>query len=107
MLNKFVLPADIPHAGKADLRDDGTELAARRGYAVCRGPVTGRECLSRDDERSSVRPEVLEEVGQAVEEDEPFRVGVGLGQSVIAKALTQRGPLGNKHTQVQVNNAYP
>jgi len=88
MLDKFVLPADVSHAGKPDLRNDGTELATRRGYTVCRGPVTGREDLSRDDECSSVRPEVLEEVGQAVEEDEPLRVGVSLGQSVIAKALT-------------------
>ena len=88
MLDKFVLPANVFHAGKTDLRNDGTELAARRGYTVCRGPVTGREGLSRDDECSSVRPEVLEEVGQAIEEDEPLRVGVGLGQSVIAEALT-------------------
>jgi len=88
MLDKFVLPADVSHAGKTDLRNDGTELATRRRYTVCRGPVTGREGLSRDNECSSVRPEVLEEVGQAVEEDEPLRVGVGLGQSIIAKALT-------------------
>ena len=87
MLDKFVLPADVFHAGKPDLRNDGTELAARRGYTVCRGPVTGREGLSGDDECSSVRPEVLEEVGQAVQEDEPLRVGVGLSQLVIAKAL--------------------
>lgn len=87
MLDKFVLPADVFHAGKTDLRDNGTELATRRGYAVCRGPVTRREDLSRDDECSGVRPEVLEEVGQAVQEDEPLGIGVSLGQSVIAKAL--------------------
>lgn len=86
MLDKFVLPADVFQASKTDLRNDGTELATCRGYTVCCGPVTGREDLSRDNECSGVRAEVLEEVGQAVEEDEPLRVGVGLGQSIIAKA---------------------
>ena len=88
MLDKFVLPTNVFHAGKTDLRDDGTELATRRGYPMCRGPVTRREGLSRDDECGGVRPEVLEEVGQAIKEDEPLGVSVSLGQSIIAKALT-------------------
>lgn len=86
MLDKLVWTADVFHAGKADLRDDGSELAACRGDTVCRGPVTGGEDLSRNDERGSVRPKVLEEVGQAVEEDKPLRISVGLGQGVITEA---------------------
>ena len=78
MPDEGVSPADVFQAGKTDLRDDGTELATRRGYAVCCGPVTSREDLSRDDECRSVRPKVLEEVGQAVKEDEPLGVGVSL-----------------------------
>jgi hypothetical protein len=88
MLDEFVLPAVVFQTGKTDLRYDGPELATRRRYTVCCGPVTGGEDLSRDNECRSVRAKVLEEVGQAVEEDEPLRVGVCLGQSIIAKALT-------------------
>lgn len=86
MLDELVCTADVFHAGKTNLRDDGSELAACRGDTVCRGPVTGGEGLSRNNERGGVRPEVLEEVGQAVEEDEILGIGVGLGQSVIAEA---------------------
>ena len=53
---------------------------------MCCGPVTGGENFSRNNERGSVRPEVLEEVGQAVEEDKILGISVGLGQSVIAEA---------------------
>lgn len=86
MLDEFSFTANVFHPGKTDLRDDGTELAACRGYTVCRGPVTGREGLSRNNERGGIRPEILEEVGQAVKEDEPLAGSMGLGQSVIAKA---------------------
>ena len=88
MLDEFSFPADVFQTCEADLRDDGTELTAGGGYTVCRGPVTGREGLSRNNECGSVRPEILEEVGQAVKEDERLGVIVGLGQSVITKALT-------------------
>jgi hypothetical protein len=72
MLEEFSFTANVLQACKTDLRDDGTELAACRGYTVCRGPVTGREDLTRNNECSDVRPEILEEVGQAVKEDEPL-----------------------------------
>lgn len=85
MLNKFVCAANVLHAGKANLRDDGSKLAACSRDTVCCGPVTGGENLSRNNERGNVRPEVLEEVGQAVEEDEILGISVGLGQSVIAE----------------------
>ncbi len=66
MADEFTLPTDVFQAGKADLRNDGTELAACRGYPVCRGSVTSREHLSRNNECGNVRPEILEEVGKAV-----------------------------------------
>lgn len=40
---------------------------------MCSGAVTRREGLAGYDERRRVRPKVLEEVSQAVEEDEGFR----------------------------------
>jgi len=86
MLEEFSFTADVLQACKTDLRDDGTELAACRGYTVCRGPVTGRKDLTRNNECGDVRPEILEEVGQAVKEDEPLGFIVGLVQSVITKA---------------------
>lgn len=86
MLDEFAFTTVVFQPGKTDLRDDGTELAACRGYAVCRGPVTGREGLSRNNERGGVRPKILEEVGEAVKEDEPLAGCVGLIQSVVAKA---------------------
>lgn len=86
MLNKFVCSTDVPHAGKADLRNNRSELAASSRDSMCRGTVTGGEGLSRNDERGSIRPEVLEKVGQAVEEHKIFGIGVSLGQGVIAEA---------------------
>ncbi len=86
MPDKMVCTADVSHAGKANLRDDGSELAARRRDTVCCGTVTGGEGLSRDNERGNVRSEVLEEVGQAVEEDKIFGIGMCLGQSAIGGA---------------------
>ena len=70
MLDKLVRAANVDELAEADLRDDGAELAARGGDTVRGGPVARRERLPRDDERRRVRPEVLEEVREAVEEDE-------------------------------------
>ena len=86
MIDESVCSTNVPHAGKANLRNDRSELAASRTDTMCRGTVTGGEGLSRNNERGSIRPEVLEEVGQAVEEHKPLRIGVGLGQSAIAEA---------------------
>ena len=85
VLNKLICTADVLHAGKANLRDDGPKLAACRGDTMCRGPVTGGEDLSRNNERGNVRPEVLEEIGQAVQEDKPIGIILGLGQRIIGK----------------------
>ena len=86
VLDKFVCTANVLHAGKANLRNDSSKLAACSRDTMCCGPVTGGENLSRNNERGSVRPEVLEEVGQAVEEDKILGISVGLGQSVVAEA---------------------
>lgn len=86
MVDEFVCSADVSQAGKANLRNDCPELAAGRTDTMCRGTVTGGEGLSRNNECSGIRPEVLEEVGQAVEEHKPLGIGVGLGQGIIAEA---------------------
>lgn len=72
MPDELIRSTNVSQAGKADLRNDCSELAARRADAVCRGTVTGWEGLSRNNERGNIRPEVLEKVGQAVEEHKPL-----------------------------------
>lgn len=70
MFNKLIRPTDIAHLRKADLSDDGAELAACRGDAVACRAIAGREDLAGDDERCRVWAKVLEKIGEAVEEDE-------------------------------------
>jgi hypothetical protein len=86
MTDELVCSTNVFQASKANLRNDRSELAASRTDTMCRGTVTGGEGLSRNNERGNIRPEVLEEVGQAVEEHKPLGIGVGLDQSVIAEA---------------------
>ena len=68
MLDEFVRSTDVPHAGKANLCNDRSKLAASSTDTVCGRTVTGGEGLSRNNECGSIRPKVLEEIGQAVEE---------------------------------------
>jgi len=67
-----VRTANVSQARKADLRHDGTKLAACSRDTMCRGSVSGREGLSGYNECGGVGPEVLEEVGHTVKEDEPL-----------------------------------
>lgn len=75
MLHEVVLAADVLQAREADLGDDGAKLARRGGDAVRGRAVARGECLAGDDERRRVRAEVLEEVRDAVEEDEDLCPG--------------------------------
>lgn len=70
MINKFVRSADVAQPGETDLRDDSTELAGCGRDTVGRTPVARGEGFSRNDESRRVRAEVLEEVREAVQEDE-------------------------------------
>lgn len=75
MLHEVVLAADVLQAREADLRDDRAELARRGGDAVRGRAVPRGERLAGDDKRRRVRAEVLEEVRDAVEEDEDLCPG--------------------------------
>lgn len=70
MVDPLVSASNILKLGEADLGDDGTELPGRRGDSVRGGSVASGEYFSRNDEGRGVGAEILEEVGQAVEEDE-------------------------------------
>ena len=85
MLDELVRAANVDELAEADLRDDGAELAARGRDTVRGGAVAGRERLARDDEGRRVGPEVLEEVREAVEEDECLLARAGRGKLVVSE----------------------
>ena len=70
MLHEFAGTSDVHHLGETDLSNDSTEFAACRGNTVGSGAVTSGESFTGDNEGRRVRTEVLEEVGQTVQEDE-------------------------------------
>lgn len=86
MFDKVILPADVLKLAEADLSDDGPKLSASRRYSVASRTIARRENFSGYYERSRVRTKVLEEIGQAVEEDEGFGGRRGGGELVIAEA---------------------
>ena len=89
MVEPAVLAAcalEVGEASKADLCDDSAELAGRGRDTVGSRTVASREDLAGNDERSRVGAEVLEEVGEAVEEDERLLGGVAALQSAVAEA---------------------
>ena len=104
MVDPVVLSPDVLELEGHDLSDDGAKLAGCGGDAVGGGAVTSGEDLAGDDEaaqrqrgaargerdsRGGVGPEVLEEVGEAVEEDEGGdRVG---DESAVAEAHAGEG----------------
>lgn len=91
MFQERILPSDVDQPREADLGDHGSELAARSRHTVCCRTVASGENLSGDDERRRVRAEVLEEVGEAVEEDESgFSLRCCLHRVVSEALFTQR-----------------
>lgn len=86
MLHEVVRPPDILQPREPDLRKDSTELARRCADTMRSRPVTRGEGLAGDDEGCGVRPEVLEEVREAVEEGEPLRRVVRRCELVVAEA---------------------
>lgn len=77
--------ANILETRETDLRDDGAELARRGGETVACRTVTGGERFSGYDESGGVGAEVLEEVGEAVEEDERLGRRCGGNQLLVAE----------------------
>lgn len=70
MLHEFVRAPNVNKLSKTDLGNDSSELArGSRNTVGCR-TVTSWECLSRNNKSGGVGAEVLEEVREAVQEDE-------------------------------------
>ena len=70
MLDESVGSTNVLEASETDLGNDSSELTGGSRNAMGGGTVTSGEGLSRNDEGGGVGAKVLEEVGQAVEEDE-------------------------------------
>ena len=86
MLDERARATDVLQLRKADLRDDGAELARGGRDTVRGGAIARREDLAGNDERGRVWAEVLEEVREAVEEDEGLLGAAGLRELVVAEA---------------------
>ena len=86
VLDKLVRATNVLKLCEPYLRNDRTKLSRRSRDTVSRGPVARGENLTGDDERRRIGAEVLEEVGEAVEEDERLLVAGGRGELVVREA---------------------
>lgn len=89
MLDEVVRTTNILQAGKADLRNDGTKLSGGGRNTVARGAITSREDFSGNDEGRCIGPEILEEIRQAVQEDEGLLGTGGSVKLVVAEAWSR------------------
>ena len=85
VLDACVGTTDITKTSESDLGDDSAKLAGSGGDTVGCRTVTGGENLPRNDKGRRVGAKVLEEVGQAVEEDESLLSGIGGGELVVCE----------------------
>jgi hypothetical protein len=76
---------NVTKRGEPDLGDDSTKFSGSGGHTVGGGTVTSWEDLTRDDEGGDVGAEVLEKVGEAIEEDESFGSSAGGDELVVAE----------------------
>lgn len=86
MLHPLIGPTNILQLRKTGLRDDGPELPAGSRDTMRRRAVTRRENFSRYDKGCDIWSKVLEEIGEAVEEEEGLARGYSLRELVVAKA---------------------
>lgn len=76
MSHKRIFPTDIFELGETNLSNDRTKLATRGRDPVRRRTITSGEDFTRNDECSGIGSEVLEEIGEAVKEDESLVRGI-------------------------------
>lgn len=86
MLHEFVLSSNVLELCEADLGNDGTKFTAGSRNSVGSGSVSCREDFSGYHECSCVGSEVLEEVGEAIQDDEAFRSRGGSCELVVAES---------------------
>jgi hypothetical protein len=90
VFDEFVGASNVYHPREADLRDDGAELPASGRDTVAGGAVASGEDFARYNERGGVGAEILEKVGQAVQENERVLPPGSSDELVVAETC---GPL--------------
>jgi len=85
MVDESIGTTDITKTGEADLGNNSSKFARSGRDTVGGRTVTSGEDLAGDNESGGVGAKVLEEVGQAVEEDESLLSGIGGGQLVVCE----------------------
>jgi len=85
MLDESVGATDVTKSSETDLGNDSSELTRRGRDTVCGRTVTSGEDLTRNDEGGGVGAKVLEEVGQAVEEDESLSATITGDELIVSE----------------------
>lgn len=86
VLHKHVRTTDILKLGETNLGNNGAKLAAGSGDTVRGRAVTSGEGFSGNDEGGCIGAEVLEEVGEAVKDNESLGGGRGSSEFFITEA---------------------
>jgi hypothetical protein len=73
VLNELVGSADIDKPTEANLSYNGAELAARSGDTMAGRAITCGKNFARNEEGGGVGAEVLEEIGETIQNDEALR----------------------------------
>ena len=90
MVDELASAANVDQLAEADLRDDSAQLTRGSRDTVRGRAVASGERLTRDDEGRGVRPEVLEEVREAVEEDERVARRLRRSELVVGETCQRR-----------------
>ena len=98
VLHESVSTTNVTKLGESDLGNNSTKLSGGGGDTMGSGTVASGEDLSRDDEGGRVGAEVLEEVGQAVEEDESLGSTTGGNELVVGETHDNEGASKNDET---------
>ena len=97
MLDESVGTTDVTETSETDLGNDSSELTRRGRDTMCGRTVTSGEDLTRDDEGGGVGAKVLEEVGQAIEEDKGLFATISSDELVVSE--THDDESGSEHDE--------
>lgn len=91
VLDKLILASDILQTCESDLSDNGAQFTGCSRDTVSSGPVSRWEDFSGDNKGGRVGTEILEEVGETVEENERSCCGGSGRHGIVSEACEKRG----------------
>jgi len=97
VLDESVGTTNVSKTGESDLGNNSAKLARSGRDTVCGGTVTSGESLSGNDEGRGVGAKVLEEVGEAVKEDEGLLSSFSASKLVVRE--THADESASEHTE--------